>query len=837
MSFPTREYSFIFSVDKEFSQPPVLVMAGDSYSTIFNFLLLDKYEPIDLTGCSVKLSVRKPDATLVYQTAQIVQATEGTVKVTLTPQTLAVSGIAEAEVSIYGVSGERITFFGFTFEISSTIDPTVESGNDLPAITALINDSHTHINKETLDKVPDTTGIEADKVLTVGDGGTLTWAFVAGSSADVTALTTRVSALEVDKSDIGHNHDGVYSPIGHDHDAVYAPSIHTHAISDVSNLQFALDGKASATHNHDTLYAEKTVTEAHVASTANPHNVTKAQVGLNNVDNTADLDKPISTATQTALNGKSNTGHTHTGVYEPVITRNSGFNLSLGTTAGTVAEGNHLHTGTYEPAFTKNTGFNKNFGTSAGTVSEGNHTHADLHTHANKYTLDNVTASGDGTQFLANDGTYKTVSSQASMEIYDDGVLKGTATKVNFATNLDVSVVNGEATINATGTGGGGGDMYKATYDANLNGIADKAESIDDGLGHTASATNIQLAVTNMHTHSNSATLNKITYTGVGSSIDLKGIEDNTTALAGKADINHNHSGVYEPVISTKNTAFNLNLGTTAGTVSEGNHNHDTLYMATGSAYTKTESDAKYLVNTDIVSLPKGAKIGSKRYYNNTGSANTVYVKIATVTVASDYNRAFFKADIQITGSANVTGTLECFVYHLGTYNTVSSNTYMNIFTTSGKRTLSAGDIVVVKTDTGTSYTYEFYAKVIGYATLNVNVPMYATESATLDLLPTSVVTSSSLPTGATNIDVVYISGGKMTQQYSKNATQGATTLTVSISSFSTATDVLMVYVNGSLWYEDVHWSVSGTTITILNSIGLDVDDEILIVCNKNAKI
>lgn len=29
-----------------------------------------------------------------------------------------------------------------------------------------------------------------------------------------------------------------------------------------------------------------------------------------------------------------------------------------------------------EPAFTKNTGFNKNFGTSAGTVSEGNHTHA-----------------------------------------------------------------------------------------------------------------------------------------------------------------------------------------------------------------------------------------------------------------------------------------------------------------------------------------------------------------------------------------------------------------------------------------------------------------------------
>lgn len=39
-------------------------------------------------------------------------------------------------------------------------------------------------------------------------------------------------------------------------------------------------------------------------TSGNPHNVTKADVGLGNVDNTADLDKPISTAMQTALNGK-----------------------------------------------------------------------------------------------------------------------------------------------------------------------------------------------------------------------------------------------------------------------------------------------------------------------------------------------------------------------------------------------------------------------------------------------------------------------------------------------------------------------------------------------------
>lgn len=43
---------------------------------------------------------------------------------------------------------------------------------------------------------------------------------------------------------------------------------------------------------------------SHTGNTSNPHNVTKVQVGLGNVDNTSDLDKPISTATQNALNGK-----------------------------------------------------------------------------------------------------------------------------------------------------------------------------------------------------------------------------------------------------------------------------------------------------------------------------------------------------------------------------------------------------------------------------------------------------------------------------------------------------------------------------------------------------
>ena len=46
---------------------------------------------------------------------------------------------------------------------------------------------------------------------------------------------------------------------------------------------------------------------SHTGNTSNPHSVTKAQVGLGNVDNTSDASKPISTAAQTALNAKQNT--------------------------------------------------------------------------------------------------------------------------------------------------------------------------------------------------------------------------------------------------------------------------------------------------------------------------------------------------------------------------------------------------------------------------------------------------------------------------------------------------------------------------------------------------
>lgn len=77
-----------------------------------------------------------------------------------------------------------------------------------------------------------------------------------------------------------------------------------------------------ATHNHDDrYYTESEITALFaaidypvdsVAGKTGVVTLVKGDVGLGNVDNTSDVNKPISTATQTALDSKAALSHTHT---------------------------------------------------------------------------------------------------------------------------------------------------------------------------------------------------------------------------------------------------------------------------------------------------------------------------------------------------------------------------------------------------------------------------------------------------------------------------------------------------------------------------------------------
>jgi hypothetical protein len=56
----------------------------------------------------------------------------------------------------------------------------------------------------------------------------------------------------------------------------------------------------------DSVFETKADANSHKSNTSNPHDVTKTQVGLGNVNNTSDQDKPVSTAQQTELDKKAN---------------------------------------------------------------------------------------------------------------------------------------------------------------------------------------------------------------------------------------------------------------------------------------------------------------------------------------------------------------------------------------------------------------------------------------------------------------------------------------------------------------------------------------------------
>jgi hypothetical protein len=122
----------------------------------------------------------------------------------------------------------------------------------------------------------------AGQLFSKDQAGTVTYySVVAESIQDI------VAALIQDSSTIQKNYDDVNN--------ILSLSVISTAINhqDLQNI---------GTNTHVQI-------DSHIASTSNPHGVTKSQVGLGNVDNTSDANKAISNATQLALNNKYETSN------------------------------------------------------------------------------------------------------------------------------------------------------------------------------------------------------------------------------------------------------------------------------------------------------------------------------------------------------------------------------------------------------------------------------------------------------------------------------------------------------------------------------------------------
>lgn len=143
---------------------------------------------------------------------------------------------------------------------------------------------------------------------------------------------------------------------------------------------------------------------AHINNRTNPHRVTKEQIGLDQVDNTSDANKPISNATQTALNGKFSATDGNAlkqrvdNIPELVATDitvdsdNDSVNISLDKTS--IVDGT-----------LSGTTININSATAS---------KAGILVPTDKSKIDKIITNGDGTKYLSDNGTYKEVSDGSS---------------------------------------------------------------------------------------------------------------------------------------------------------------------------------------------------------------------------------------------------------------------------------------------------------------------------------------------------------------------------------------------------------------------------------------
>lgn len=161
-----------------------------------------------------------------------------------------------------------------------------------------------------------------------------------------------------------------------------------------------LDGLKDQAGITSDINAVQTNLETHINNKSNPHEVTKDQVGLGNVDNTSDANKPISNATQTALNGKfsategNNLKQIVNNMPDYVITegnlRHNSDNISL----------NLIQQNLKNPddAGSISLKFNPVTDSTAGIILP-----------SDKSKIDKIITNGYGTKYLADNGQYKTV--------------------------------------------------------------------------------------------------------------------------------------------------------------------------------------------------------------------------------------------------------------------------------------------------------------------------------------------------------------------------------------------------------------------------------------------
>lgn len=139
---------------------------------------------------------------------------------------------------------------------------------------------------------------------------------------------------------------------------------------------------------------------AHINNRTNPHRVTKEQIGLDQVDNTSDANKPISNATQTALNDKFSA--TDGNALKQTIENMP----NLIVTEGSVSHKNNNISLSLRQQDLKDP---VNTDSILLTFNPATDSTAGIILPSDKSKIDKIITNGNGTKYLSDNGTYKEV--------------------------------------------------------------------------------------------------------------------------------------------------------------------------------------------------------------------------------------------------------------------------------------------------------------------------------------------------------------------------------------------------------------------------------------------
>lgn len=292
----------------------------------------------------------------------------------------------------------------------------------------------------------------------------------------------------------------------------------------------------------------------HIANKSNPHSVTKSQIGLGNVDNTSDANKPISTATQTALDGKASSSHTHNvatassagfmsasdkskldGITASADSVSFSCSLTSGTKVGTITI-NGTGTDLYAPT---NTDTHYVSGTVVGSSASAISNTTSALTNGNVYMNHIENGSVKNSHKISGSGA-TTVTSDTSGNI----VVSSTNTTYGVATSSGLGLVKSgtDITVDSSGNVSVNDDSHNHVISNidNLQTSLDAKQTTVTGGASTITSSNLTTNRALVSNSSGKVAVSAVTSTELGY---LDGVTSNVqTQLDGKAASSHNHS-------------------------------------------------------------------------------------------------------------------------------------------------------------------------------------------------------------------------------------------------------------------------------------------------------